>query len=174
MLPEKMEWAIGITTLIANSLALVTFITLIAAGIKYLRNIPKKKKFPLEVNIQNAILTKVNSVYTADIELKLINKTNRKIYVCGCNFISGTKTRTIYRLLNTERNTTNLLENIAIEPNAPITLNGFMKVPYNFVTPENYTITIALQDRIFSYDFPTKKKSRKAKSHHKTNKTNNK
>ena len=168
---ERFELAVALTTLIANCLAFCTFSTLIIAGIKYLRNIPKKKKFPLEVNIQKAILTKVNSFYTADIELKLTNKTNRKVYVCGCNFISGTKTRTIYRLLNTERNTINLLENIAIEPNAPITLNGFIKVPYNFVTPEKYTITIALQDRLFAYDFPIKEKSRKTKSHNKADKT---
>ena len=88
-----------------------------------------------------------------DIDLKIINKTNRRDYIYSCEFGFNNKTYPIYLLINNQRNTINRLENIKIEPNQPLMLNGFLRVDYNFEIPEEYSIIVKLQNKTFVWLF---------------------
>lgn len=147
-----MEWT-EILQIIANFASCFAFISVGTGIIHYLLNLPAKRRFPLSVTVKEKQYIKGNNFYTVDVDIKLINKTNRRDYVYGCEILFGTKSIPLYRLLNNQRNTTNLLENIPVEPNAPLMLHGFFRVNYDFEMPKDYSVVIKLQKKTFIYDF---------------------
>lgn len=147
-----MEWY-EIVEIIANIATCITSCTLICAVINYFRNLPRKRKFPLKVEIKKRQLVTGNNFFTMDIDLKIINKTNRRDYIYSCEFVFNNNTYPIYQLINNQRNTINRLENIQIEPNQPLILNGFLRVDYNFEIPKEYSIIVKLQNKTFVYEF---------------------
>lgn len=147
-----MKWY-EVVEIIANIATCITSCTLICAVINYFRNLPRKRKFPLKVEIKKRQLANGNNFFTMDIDLKIINKTNRRDYIYSCEFVFNNKTYPIYLLINNQRNTINRLENIKIEPNQPLILNGFLRVDYNFEIPEEYSIIVKLQNKTFVYEF---------------------
>ena len=147
-----MEWY-QIVEIIANIASCITFFTVSYAIINHFCNLPKKRKFPLKVEIRKKQLINGNNFFTMDIDLKITNKTNKQDYIYECSLITGTKSYPIYRLINNQRNTINLLENIKIEPNAPLLMNGFLIVSYDFELPKEYSIVIKLQKKTFVYEF---------------------
>lgn len=147
-----MEWY-KVVEIIANIATCITSCTLICAVINYFCNLPRKRKFPLKVEIKKRQLVKGNNFFTMDIDMRIINKTNRRDYIYSCEFVFNNKAYPIYHLINNQRNTINRLENIKIEPNQPLILNGFLRVDYNFEIPEEYSIIVKLQNKTFVYEF---------------------
>lgn len=144
MLPDWVEWIIGITTIIANAIAIFT---LLSAIIIFCKNIRSKRKLILiETRIGQIQQVKgINGLYEREVYICLHNLTNKQFYIADC-FIEYEGMKKALPILDKEEKKGNKYYdnrlNVNVMPNAPCVINGFIWVEKNFIFPKSATLLL--------------------------------
>ena len=147
------EWAVAITTIIANIVTILGIVTLISIAIKVLKNRFSTKTISLLIkqtgDYPNYNTNKRHLAFSIDI----LNSTNKVFFVTGIIFELDGKN---FNLSSENKNypNDNIIRNICISAFEAKTITGWIEIPiyFNLPTTTDLKIKTTIKDLIYKVD----------------------
>ncbi len=143
--------AVDIMSIIASSISIVTFITLLFSIVSWICNLTRKNTINPNINLIPPHFVKGHGKYIADIDIFFYNKSNRTFYIRDIYIQCNKKRIEIYKRQEAYERVFLQIFPIKVEPYQPITLAGACYVLSSFSFPNQIELKITIGKRTLTY-----------------------